>query len=91
MRKLAASLFENLLFILSGLGQGGCGFPKRLPLTVTPAQRKRGRSRAGLASLDYVLILGVVLPLVALILCIGPRIMRLAYQIVCVLVSWPFM
>jgi len=44
-----------------------------------------------LASLDYVLILGVVLPVVAFVLWIGPRIMRLAYEMVCVLVSWPFM
>ncbi len=47
--------------------------------------------RAGLATLDYVLILGVVLPWVAFIMWIGPRIIRLAYQMVCVLVSWPFM
>lgn len=46
---------------------------------------------AGLATLDYVLILGVVLPLAAFILWIGPRIMRLAYEMVCVLVSGPLM
>jgi len=44
-----------------------------------------------LASLDYVLILGVVFPLVVFIMWIGPRIMRLAYEMVCLLVSWPFM
>lgn len=54
--------------------------------------RRVGPSRrAGLATLDYVLILGVVLPWVAFIMWIGPRIIRLAYQMVCVLVSWPFM
>lgn len=47
--------------------------------------------RAGLATVDYVLILGVVLPLAAFIMWIGPRIIRLAYEMVCVLVSWPFM
>ena len=47
--------------------------------------------RRGLATLDYVLILGVVLPMAAFILRIGPRIMRLAYDMVCGLVSWPFM
>ena len=47
--------------------------------------------RAGLASLDYVLILGVILPMVAFILKIGPRMIRAAYEMVCVLVSWPFM
>jgi hypothetical protein len=49
------------------------------------------RRRAGQAMLDYVLILGVVLPLMAFVLAIGPRIIRLAYEMVCVLVSWPFM
>lgn len=52
--------------------------------------RPAGR-RAGVASLDYVLILGVVLPLVAFVMWAGPRIIRLAYEMICVLVSWPFM
>ena len=47
--------------------------------------------RAGLASLDYVLILGVVLPMVAFIMWISPKIMGLAYEMVSVLISWPFM
>lgn len=53
-------------------------------------QRRTDR-RAGRAAVDYVLILGVVLPLVAFIMGIGPRIIRLAYEMVCLLVSWPFM
>ncbi len=91
MQKLAASLFENLHSILSGRGQSGCGFPRGRRLTLTASQRKRIRSRAGLASFDYVLILGVVLSLVTWVMWIGPRIMRLAYQMACVLISWPFM
>jgi hypothetical protein len=51
----------------------------------------RGRSRAGVAALDYVLVLGVILPMVAFVMLIGPRIMNSAYEMVCVLVSWPFM
>ena len=51
----------------------------------------RRRRRAGLATVDYVLVLGVVLPLAAFIMWIGPRIIRLAYEMVCVLVSWPLM
>ncbi len=47
--------------------------------------------RSGLASLDYVLILGVVLPMVAFIMWISPKIMGLAYEMVSVLISWPFM
>jgi len=49
------------------------------------------RRRAGNASLDYVLILGVVFPLLTFIMWIGPRIMRLAYEMVMVMVSWPFL
>ena len=49
------------------------------------------RRRSGAVSLDYVLVLGVVLPLVAFIMWIGPRIIRLAYEMVCALVAWPFM
>ncbi len=48
-------------------------------------------TRAGVASLDYVLVLGVILPLAGFLLLTGPKIMRLAYEMVCVLVSWPFM
>jgi len=53
--------------------------------------RRRARSRTGAASLDYVLVLGVVMPLAAFIFWAGPRMIRLAYEMVCVLVSWPFM
>ena len=56
--------------------------------------RRRGAvkgHRAGLASLDYVLVLGVIMPLAAFLLLVGPKMMRLAYEMVCVLVSWPFM
>ena len=51
--------------------------------------RKAGR-RAGLATVDYVLVIGVILPLMAFIMWIGPRIIRLVYEMVCVLISWPF-
>ena len=61
-------------------------------LTRALSQTERGRrKRSGLASLDYVLILGVVLPMVAFIMWAGPRVMGLAYEMVCLLVSWPFM
>jgi hypothetical protein len=54
-------------------------------------KRQKFNSRAGLASLDYVLILGVVLPMIVFLMWIGPRIMRLAYEMVSMLVAWPFM
>ena len=51
---------------------------------------KRVRRR-GLATLDYVLLLGVILPLAAFLFRVGPLIIRLAYEMVCAIVSWPFM
>ncbi len=53
--------------------------------------RRRAGRRRGAASLDYVLVLGVMLPMVAFLYWTGWRIIRLAYEMVCVLVSWPFM
>jgi hypothetical protein len=55
------------------------------------AKQRNVHSRAGLASLDYVLILGVVLPMVAFLMWIGPLIVRLAYEMVGMLIAWPFM
>jgi hypothetical protein len=43
------------------------------------------------AVLDYVLVLCVVLPLVAFIMGVAPRIMNLVYQMIDMLVTWPFM
>jgi hypothetical protein len=54
-------------------------------------QRKRRLRRRGLASLDYVLILGVILPMVAFIIVHGRQIMRLVYEFLCVMVAWPFL
>ncbi|MBN1590264.1 MAG: hypothetical protein JW888_12185 [Pirellulales bacterium] len=47
--------------------------------------------RSGLASLDYVLVLGVVIPLIAFIIVVGKDIMRSVYEMAAVLLSWPFM
>ena len=43
------------------------------------------RRRRGLATLDYVLVLGVILPLAAFLFRVGPKIIRLAYEMVCVI------
>lgn len=51
--------------------------------------RKAGRR--GVSALDYVLVLGVVLPMVAFIMGIAPRMIGYAYEMVSVLISWPFM
>ncbi|MGA2034760.1 MAG: hypothetical protein ABSG68_21130 [Thermoguttaceae bacterium] len=53
--------------------------------------RRKASARTGAASLDYVLVLGIVLPMAAFILRIGPRIMRAVYEMVCLLITWPFM
>ena len=49
------------------------------------------RVRRGAAALDYILVLGVVLPMVLVIMRVAPRIIRSAYDMVCVLISWPFL
>lgn len=53
------------------------------------ATRVRFRRR-GAASLDYVLILGSLLPLCGILLYMGRRIILLAYEMVGVAVSSPF-
>ncbi len=50
-----------------------------------------GAGRRGVAALDYVLVLAVILPAVAFVMWAGPRIIRLVNEMTCVLVSWPFM
>jgi hypothetical protein len=38
-----------------------------------------------------VLLLGIVLPLMAFVFRVAPRIMGLVYEMTCVLIEWPFM
>ena len=47
--------------------------------------------RLGAATLDYVLVLGAVLPMVAMSYYYSTRIIRAVYQMTCALVCWPFM
>ena len=74
-----------------GCGAGDCQMCTDMGRSRLARPKRGAKRRRGLSSLDYVLILGVVLPLVVLIMRIGPRIMRLVYDMVCLLVSWPFM
>ena len=53
--------------------------------------RRARKRRTGSASLDYVLILCIILPMMTFLMTAGPKIMRLTYDMVCVLVSWPLM
>jgi len=54
-------------------------------------RRRAPRKRRGAATIDYVLILAVILPLVAWMMTAGREIILSAYQMVCLLVAWPFM
>lgn len=47
--------------------------------------------RLGVAALDYVLLLGAVLPMAAMSYYYSTRIIRAVYQMTCSLVCWPFM
>jgi len=62
---------------------------RRLKAGLQRASKRR--RRAGVASVDYALILGVILPMVTFIMWIGPKIVALAYEMAMVLISWPFM
>jgi hypothetical protein len=57
----------------------------------SPAERRSPAQRLGAATLDYVLILAVILPLVLISIFLSRQILGLAYEFLCVLVAWPFM
>jgi len=61
---------------------------KRKPLLL---RTKRRPNRRGAAVLDYVLVLGVILPLATFVMVVCPRIMNLVYEMLSLFVSWPFM
>jgi hypothetical protein len=60
-------------------------------LANSAVDRRAAALRAGAAAVDYVLGLGVVLPLLAVVLPAGRRIMQLVFEFTCTLVAWPFM
>jgi hypothetical protein len=47
--------------------------------------------RAGATMLDYVLVLGAVLPMAAMSYYYSVRIIRAVYEMTCTLICWPFM
>ena len=60
--------------------------------SATPVDDWRGAAqRYGATAVDYVLGLGIVLPLLAVVLPAGRRIMQLVYEFTCTVVAWPFM
>lgn len=56
-----------------------------------PGPSGPSRVRRGAATLDYILAIGVVFPLLAVILPQGRRAMQLVYEMTATLVAWPFM
>ena len=56
----------------------------------TPLHHRRQR-RKGAAALDYALVLGVIFPVAAALLWLGPKIMMLVYEMSAVIIAWPFM
>ena len=53
--------------------------------------KRAARRRRAAATIDYFLIICIVLPLAAFILRIAPRIMQSVYDLLTVMVAWPFM
>ena len=47
--------------------------------------------RQGSATIDYFLVIAVVLPLAAFLFRVAPRAMWLVYDLLTVTVAWPFM
>ena len=55
------------------------------------AGQTRSNRRAGASTLDYVLVLCVVLPLATIVVPVGMRIISRVYDMIAVTVSWPFL
>jgi hypothetical protein len=64
---------------------------KSVKSIVCRGRRRKPRNRAGVSALDYMLILGILMPCLAFLMWAGPLIMGLVYEMDSVLVSWPFM
>jgi hypothetical protein len=47
--------------------------------------------RRGASTLDYILVLGIIMPLATVVVPTGIRILRSVYEMTCVLIAWPFM
>jgi hypothetical protein len=63
---------------------------KRRPRTPVNSKRVPLR-RSGATMLDYVLVLGAILPMVAMSYYYSMRIIRAVYEMTCTLICWPFM
>jgi hypothetical protein len=63
-----------------------------LPTRTSPEfWRIRLRKRRGSATIDYFLVVGVLLPLAAIVWWFGPRAIHAVYDMSTVVIGWPFM
>ncbi|MDP7277396.1 MAG: hypothetical protein QF363_18090, partial [Planctomycetaceae bacterium] len=60
------------------------------PLTRPPGSHTYSTRRGGAATLDYVLVLGVIVSLAALMIPMSRHAITVVYDIICTLVAWPF-
>ncbi len=60
---------------------------RRRSLHPRPGQPRR----RGVSTLDYVLVLGVVMPLALIVVPTGIRMVRAVYEMVVVMIAWPFL
>ncbi len=54
-------------------------------------RRNRIRPRQGLAAMDYILVMAVILPLAAVLMVIIPRMVRLVYEFTVIHLGSPLM
>lgn len=55
------------------------------------ASKKTAGRRTGQVAMDYVLILGTLLPLCGILVMMGRRLIMLAYEMIGNMISWPFL
>ena len=80
------------LFGMSSREQSVCRTVRRR--TGHRGHRLRGRPRRarwGSSTIDYFLLMAVILPLAAFLMQIAPRMMRSVYDLLTVVVAWPFL
>jgi hypothetical protein len=64
----------------------------RIPLRHHLATNPTGQHhRRGVSTLDYALVLGVVMPLALIVVPTSIRIVRAAYEMMVVMIAWPFL
>lgn len=56
-----------------------------------PSRSSAAVSRSGATTVDYALVLGIILPLATIVIPASIRIIRLVYEMFIGLVSWPFL